>query len=81
MCVRAKKGKKGEGRKKGERKKEGWNTDFVRVCLVLLLVCNKRATGGQDCWCDFLEKKKFYKRSSRVWLGEVNGGSRSLCRN
>ena len=49
----------GRGEKKKERKKEGWNTDFVRVCLVLLLVCNKRATGGQDCWCDFCKKRNF----------------------
>ena len=56
MC-QSKKGKKDEGRKR--REKEGWNTDFVRVCLVLLLVCNKRATGGQDCWCDFCKKRNF----------------------
>ena len=52
---------KKEIRARGEKgeKKEGWNTDFVRVCLVLLLVCNKRATGGQDCWCDFCKKRNF----------------------
>ena len=56
MC-QSKKGIRTRG-EKGE-KKEGWNTDFVRVCLVLLLVCNKRATGGQDCWCDFCKKRNF----------------------
>ena len=58
MCVEVE--KRGGGREKEKR-----NTGFVRVCFVVFLfVCNKRATGGQTCWCDFC--KKIYKRFSSV---------------
>ena len=52
-------------KKRGGGEKEKRNTGFVRVCFVVFLfVCNKRATGGQTCWCDFC--KKIYKRFSSV---------------
>ena len=72
MCVEV------EKRGGGSREKEKRNTGFVRVCFVVFLfVCNKRATGGQTCWCDFC-KKNLQAFFQCFGFEEMNRGSSSL---